>query len=57
MKFVNSYYDLYYIFFNKYISALKIILVLIGCKHGQVDKKNSSPKMQFTNDIIFYINT
>jgi hypothetical protein len=33
------------IILNKYISTLKIILVLIGCKHGQVDKKSSSPKM------------
>jgi hypothetical protein len=33
--------------------------ILIGwkCKHGQVDKKNSSPKMQFKNDNFFNINT
>jgi hypothetical protein len=29
----------------------------IGCRHGQVDKKSSPPKIQFKNDKFSNINT
>jgi len=39
------------------IAWLPLIIMMLGCKHGQIDKKSNLLKMQFKNDKICDINT
>jgi hypothetical protein len=36
---------------------LALIIIVLGCKHAQIDEKGNPPKMQFKNDKICDINT
>ncbi len=47
----------YFVIFHLKTIFFKFLISHIGCRHGQINKKNSLPKMQFKNDNFFNINT